>query len=242
MIGERVHGAGGGPRLRARRRGRPGSSCCSPSTRAAARTPAAGTSFEHELDPPPSERQAKLVAEARVLARRLRELVDAGEATPGEIVVLLRAFTHVDAYEEALERAGLGALRGRRARLLVPAAGRGPAAAARGGRQPARRRDAARRPRLPRQRGQPGRALAAAARDPGRGRGRRAAADPAPLAAGRVALRRLASAGPSRLDEAWLERDPGRRRDHGSSASARSSPSCAPPRRCSPSTTSSSGR
>ncbi len=64
---------------------------------------------EHEraLELPPSERQAKLVAEARGLAERLRELVDAGEARPGEIVVLLRAFTHVDAYEEALERAGL---------------------------------------------------------------------------------------------------------------------------------------
>ena len=44
----------------------------------------------------------------------------------GEIVVLLRAFTHVDAYEEALERAGLRPVRGRRARLLDPAAGRGP--------------------------------------------------------------------------------------------------------------------
>jgi ATP-dependent helicase/nuclease subunit A len=56
---------------------------------------------------PPSERQPKYVAEARALARRLRELVDAGEARRGDIVVLLRAFTHVDAYEEALERAGL---------------------------------------------------------------------------------------------------------------------------------------
>jgi ATP-dependent helicase/nuclease subunit A len=63
--------------------------------------------FERELEPPPSESQAKLVAEARVLASRLRELVDAGEATPAGIVVLLRAFTHVDAYEEALDRAGL---------------------------------------------------------------------------------------------------------------------------------------
>ena len=59
------------------------------------------------LAPPSSESQAKIVAEARRLARRLRELVDAGDARPGEIVVLLRAFTHVDAYEEALDRAGL---------------------------------------------------------------------------------------------------------------------------------------
>ena len=59
------------------------------------------------LELPPSERQAKYVAEARALARRLRELVDSGAARRGEIVVLLRAFTHVDAYEEALDRAGL---------------------------------------------------------------------------------------------------------------------------------------
>ncbi|HSI80393.1 MAG TPA: UvrD-helicase domain-containing protein [Solirubrobacterales bacterium] len=59
------------------------------------------------LAPPPSESQPKIVAEARALARRLRELVDSGEARPGEIVVLLRAFTHVDAFEEALDRTGL---------------------------------------------------------------------------------------------------------------------------------------
>ena len=59
------------------------------------------------LQPPPSERNLAIVAEARALAARLRELVDAREAGRGEIVVLLRAFTHVDAYEDALERAGL---------------------------------------------------------------------------------------------------------------------------------------
>jgi ATP-dependent helicase/nuclease subunit A len=59
------------------------------------------------LGGPPSVTQPKIVAEARHLASRLRELVDAGEAAPGDVVVLLRAFTHVDAYEEALERAGL---------------------------------------------------------------------------------------------------------------------------------------
>ncbi|MFN8159942.1 MAG: UvrD-helicase domain-containing protein [Solirubrobacterales bacterium] len=46
------------------------------------------------------------VAEARFLARRLRDLTDLG-VPRGEMVVLLRAFTHVDAYEEALERMGL---------------------------------------------------------------------------------------------------------------------------------------
>ncbi len=46
------------------------------------------------------------LAEARFLAARLRELADAGVAR-GEMVVLLRAFTHLDAYEDSLERAGL---------------------------------------------------------------------------------------------------------------------------------------
>jgi ATP-dependent exoDNAse (exonuclease V) beta subunit len=63
--------------------------------------------FEEELALPPSARNATIVAEARALARRLRQLVDEGGAARGEIVVLLRAFTHVDAYEDALQRAGL---------------------------------------------------------------------------------------------------------------------------------------
>ncbi len=46
------------------------------------------------------------LAEARFVAERLREL--AAEGVPrGEMVVLLRAFTHLDAYEDSLERAGL---------------------------------------------------------------------------------------------------------------------------------------
>ncbi|HWO84389.1 MAG TPA: UvrD-helicase domain-containing protein [Solirubrobacterales bacterium] len=46
------------------------------------------------------------LAEARFLAARLRELADEG-VSRGEMVVLLRAFTHLDAYEDSLERAGL---------------------------------------------------------------------------------------------------------------------------------------
>ncbi|HEX8752281.1 MAG TPA: UvrD-helicase domain-containing protein [Solirubrobacterales bacterium] len=46
------------------------------------------------------------LAEARFLAERLRELAEAG-VPRGEMVVLLRAFTHLDAYEDSLERAGL---------------------------------------------------------------------------------------------------------------------------------------
>ena len=56
---------------------------------------------------PPSESIAATVAQARALAERLRQLVDAGDAKPGDIVVLLRAFTHVDAYDDALRRFGL---------------------------------------------------------------------------------------------------------------------------------------
>ncbi|HEY8501724.1 MAG TPA: UvrD-helicase domain-containing protein, partial [Solirubrobacterales bacterium] len=46
------------------------------------------------------------LAEARAVAERLRELADAG-VPRGEMVVLLRAYTHLDAYEDSLERAGL---------------------------------------------------------------------------------------------------------------------------------------
>jgi ATP-dependent helicase/nuclease subunit A len=56
------------------------------------------------LDDDPSS--GSKVAEARRLAARLRELVDAGE-DPAEIVVLLRAFTHIGAFERALSDAGL---------------------------------------------------------------------------------------------------------------------------------------
>ncbi|HET8566006.1 MAG TPA: UvrD-helicase domain-containing protein [Solirubrobacterales bacterium] len=46
------------------------------------------------------------LAEARFVAARLREVAEAG-VPRGEMVVLLRAFTHLDAYEDSLERAGL---------------------------------------------------------------------------------------------------------------------------------------
>ncbi len=62
---------------------------------------------EIELDLPLDDRTPpEAAAEARFLAARLRELADAG-VPRGSIVLLLRAFTHVDAYEEALVRAGL---------------------------------------------------------------------------------------------------------------------------------------
>ena len=46
------------------------------------------------------------LAEARFVSSRLRELADGG-VPRGEMVVLLRAFTHLDAYEDSLDRAGL---------------------------------------------------------------------------------------------------------------------------------------
>jgi ATP-dependent helicase/nuclease subunit A len=46
-------------------------------------------------------------AEARLLAGRLRALVDQGRARPGEIAVLLRSMTDVSLYESALRERGL---------------------------------------------------------------------------------------------------------------------------------------
>jgi ATP-dependent exoDNAse (exonuclease V) beta subunit len=54
-----------------------------------------------DADTPPNH-----LAEARFVAERLRELAASG-VERGEMVVLLRAFTHLDAYEDSLERAGL---------------------------------------------------------------------------------------------------------------------------------------
>jgi len=45
--------------------------------------------------------------EAQAIARRVRELVDAGVATPGEIVLLFAAGTDAEWYEDELRRAGL---------------------------------------------------------------------------------------------------------------------------------------
>jgi ATP-dependent helicase/nuclease subunit A len=46
-------------------------------------------------------------AEARLVAQRVRELVDSGEAEPGDVAVLLRALTDLGAYDRALREAGL---------------------------------------------------------------------------------------------------------------------------------------
>jgi ATP-dependent exoDNAse (exonuclease V) beta subunit len=54
--------------------------------------------------------QAWRQAEARLLAQRIRELVDDGDARPEEIVVLLRAVGDLPVYERALEDQGLQTL------------------------------------------------------------------------------------------------------------------------------------
>ncbi len=60
-----------------------------------------------QLDPATDARTpANQLAEARFLASRLRELNDQG-VERGAMVVLLRAFTRLDAHEDSLERAGL---------------------------------------------------------------------------------------------------------------------------------------
>lgn len=64
---------------------------------------AAGIELEPAID---GSTPLNCLAEARFVAARLRELADAG-VPRGEMVVLLRAFTHLDAYEDSLERAGL---------------------------------------------------------------------------------------------------------------------------------------
>jgi ATP-dependent exoDNAse (exonuclease V) beta subunit len=50
--------------------------------------------------------------EARAIARRIRELIDAGDATPGEIVLLFAAGTDAEWYEEELRRLGIATYRG----------------------------------------------------------------------------------------------------------------------------------
>ncbi len=50
--------------------------------------------------------------EARAIARRIREMIDAGDATPGEIVLLFAAGTDAEWYEEELRTLGVATYRG----------------------------------------------------------------------------------------------------------------------------------
>src|SRR5204863_9466203 len=54
--------------------------------------------------------KAERCAEARLVAQRLRELVDAGECVAGDICVLLRASTDMETFERALEDQGFATL------------------------------------------------------------------------------------------------------------------------------------
>ena len=151
------------PRRRAARRPRPRAAAARRSSSTSPRA-TAGTSEGIELEPAIDGRTPlNCLAEARTLAARLRELHEAG-VERGAMVVLLRAFTHLDAYEDSLARAGLRPYvvggRGYWSQQQVADVTR----AAGDDRQPARRRSALRRPRLARLRGRPGHALAAARR------------------------------------------------------------------------------
>jgi ATP-dependent helicase/nuclease subunit A len=50
--------------------------------------------------------------EARAIARRIRDLIEAGDATPGEIVLLFAAGTDAEWYEEELRALGIATYRG----------------------------------------------------------------------------------------------------------------------------------
>ena len=80
--------------------------------------------------------------EAKAIARRVRELVDAGVAAAGEIVLLFAAGTDAERYEAALRAEGLPDVSRDRARVLRPAAGRRPARVPAAPAQPLRRRGA----------------------------------------------------------------------------------------------------
>ena len=109
-------------------------------------------------------------SEARHVARRVRELVDAGDATPGEIVLLFAAGHRRRVVRGGAPRRRPADLPRRRPQLLRPAAGRRPARLPAAAAQPLRRRGAAHRARLAVRRRLERRARA----DPG---GRAAAAD-----------------------------------------------------------------
>ena len=105
-LGERLLGddfrplrVGADPRGRSCRRGAGGRAAADRARRLGRR----GIELEPAID---GRTPLNCLAEARFLAARLRELADAG-VDRGEMVVLLRAFTHLDAYEDSLERAGL---------------------------------------------------------------------------------------------------------------------------------------
>ena len=79
-------------------------------------------------------------AEAQHIAKRVKELVDNGDAEPGEIVLLFAAGTDAEWYEEELRKQGLRTYRSTGPQLLRAAAGRRPARVPAAAAQPLRRR------------------------------------------------------------------------------------------------------
>jgi ATP-dependent exoDNAse (exonuclease V) beta subunit len=72
--------------------------------------PAAGPAVELLVTDKASYKGAPVAwrrGEAKAVARRVKELVDSGEADPGEVVVLFAAGTDAEQYEEELRSAGL---------------------------------------------------------------------------------------------------------------------------------------
>ena len=181
---------------------------------------------EIDLEPPPGGSPPRIVAEARFLAERLRELVASGEAERGEIVVLLRAFTHVDAYEEALRRAGLRP-------FVVGGAATGPSSRSRtwcgcSASSPTRSTTSTCSGRSPASRNAVSPDALWLLRRAATGDER---AGPPGVAAGRVAIRRPRRA-PGRPSRRVARGDPRGRTRRACGASASCSPSCAPRRRC----------
>ena len=66
------------------------------------------------------------IAEARMLAQRVRDLLDSERYAPSDVVVLLRAAGDIGTFERALEDAGRAHLSRRGPRLLVASAGARP--------------------------------------------------------------------------------------------------------------------
>ena len=131
----------------------PGSSCSSPTRR---RTRAARPHWRE--------------AESKHVARRVKELVDTGEATPGEIVLLFAAGHRRRALRGGAARGGPADLPRGRARLLRPAAGRGSHRVPAAPPEPLRRRGARDRARLAVRRRLERRARRCCAARPGAGR------------------------------------------------------------------------
>ena len=76
-------------------------------------------------------------AEARLVAQRVRDLVDAGEARAGQVAVLVRATAAMPLFERALADAGLRHARHRGPRVLVAPGDRAPHGLPRRAGQPA---------------------------------------------------------------------------------------------------------